>query len=66
MTNRMTAQRDRGHSHRESVVHSANARSARLSASMSGTNLVRAGDYNQRTVLQAIRLVGETSPRSPA
>nr|WP_276589098.1 MULTISPECIES: ROK family transcriptional regulator [unclassified Sphingomonas] len=57
----MTAQRDRGHSHRDRVVHSANARSARLSASMSGTNLVRAGDYNQRTVLQAIRLVGETS-----
>lgn len=32
------------------------ARGARLSRSLSGTNLARAGDYNQRTVLQAIRL----------
>lgn len=31
-------------------------RDARLSRSLSGTNLARAGDYNQRTVLQAIRL----------
>lgn len=46
---------------RDPVVHSANARSARLAASMSGTNLARAGDYNQRTVLQAIRLGGETT-----
>jgi predicted NBD/HSP70 family sugar kinase len=36
-------------------------RSARLAVSLSGTNLVRAGDYNQRTVLQAIRLSGETT-----
>lgn len=32
------------------------ARAARLSCSLSGTNLARAGDYNLRTVLQAIRL----------
>jgi len=44
-----------------SVVHSADARSARLAVSLSGTNLARAGDYNQRTVLQAIRLAGETT-----
>ena len=31
-------------------------RSSRLSSSLSGTNLVRAGDHNQRVVLQAIRL----------
>lgn len=43
------------------VVHSADARSARLAVSLSGTNLARAGDYNQRTVLQAIRLAGETT-----
>ena len=36
-------------------------REARLGISLSGTNLERAGDYNQRTVLQAIRLSGETS-----
>jgi predicted NBD/HSP70 family sugar kinase len=46
---------------REQIVHSADARSARLGVSLSGTNLVRAGDYNQRTVLQAIRLAGETT-----
>ncbi len=34
----------------------ANRRDARLSVSLSGTNLARAGDYNLRTVLQAIRL----------
>ncbi|RZM11106.1 MAG: winged helix-turn-helix domain-containing protein, partial [Sphingomonas sp.] len=34
---------------------SANDRAARLGTSMSGTNLVRAGDYNQRVVLQVIR-----------
>lgn len=43
------------------AVTSADARTARLSLSLSGTNLVRAGDYNQRTVLQAIRLSGETT-----
>ena len=37
------------------------ARSARLARGLSGTNLVRAGDYNQRTVLQAIRLRTETT-----
>lgn len=36
-------------------------RDARLSRSLSGTNLARAGDYNQRTVLQAIRLVPGTT-----
>lgn len=36
-------------------------RSARLSTSLSGTNLERAGDYNQRIVLQAIRVAGETT-----
>lgn len=36
-------------------------RGARLAVSLSGTNLARAGDYNQRTVLQAIRLGGETT-----
>lgn len=42
-------------------VRSADARTARLAVSLSGTNLARAGDYNQRTVLQAIRLAGETT-----
>jgi len=36
-------------------------RSARLGVSLSGTNLARAGDYNQRIVLQAIRVAGETT-----
>ena len=36
-------------------------RSSRLSSGLSGTNLERAGDYNLRTVLQAIRLCGETT-----
>ncbi len=36
-------------------------REARLGISLSGTNLERAGDYNQRTVLQAIRVSGEAS-----
>ncbi|WP_445192712.1 ROK family transcriptional regulator [Sphingomonas sp. Tas61C01] len=36
-------------------------RSARLSHSLSGTNSVRTGDYNQRTVLNAIRRAGETT-----
>ncbi|WP_260925956.1 ROK family transcriptional regulator [Novosphingobium sp. 9] len=34
---------------------------SRLTLSLSGTNLERAGDYNQRIVLQAIRLAGETT-----
>ena len=37
------------------------ARNARLARGLSGTNLVRAGDYNQRTVLQVIRLKAETT-----
>jgi predicted NBD/HSP70 family sugar kinase len=36
-------------------------RHARLADSLSGTNLERAGDYNQRVVLQAIRLSLETT-----
>lgn len=36
-------------------------RDVRLSSSLSGTNLERAGDYNQRTVLQAIRLAPGTT-----
>lgn len=32
-----------------------------MAVSLSGTNLARAGDYNQRIVLQAIRLSGETT-----
>lgn len=34
---------------------------ARLSRSLSGTNLARAGDYNLRTVLQAVRLAPGTT-----
>ena len=37
------------------------AQGRRLAASLSGTNLARASDYNQRIVLQAIRLSGETT-----
>lgn len=37
------------------------SRDARLSRSLSGTNLERAGDYNLRTVLQAVRLNGDTT-----
>ena len=36
-------------------------RDARLAVSLSGTNLERAGDYNQRIVLQAVRVGGEVS-----
>ena len=36
-------------------------REARLSDSLSGTNLERAGQYNLRTVLQAIRLDQDTT-----
>ncbi|WP_420141464.1 ROK family transcriptional regulator [Sphingomonas sp.] len=39
----------------------ADDRSSRLVASLSGTNLERAADYNQRIVLQAIRVAGETT-----
>lgn len=38
-----------------------NRLNARLAVSLSGTNLERAADYNQRTVLQAIRLAEETT-----
>lgn len=37
------------------------ARGARLAVSLSGTNLARASDYNQRVVLQAIRTSTETT-----
>jgi hypothetical protein len=37
------------------------SRATRLSRSLSGTNLERAGDYNLRTVLQAVRLNGDTT-----
>jgi predicted NBD/HSP70 family sugar kinase len=40
---------------------SAEVRAKRLAISLSGTNLARASDYNQRIVLQAIRLSGETT-----
>ncbi|SEM76003.1 Sugar kinase of the NBD/HSP70 family, may contain an N-terminal HTH domain [Sphingomonas gellani] len=36
-------------------------RGARLAVTLSGTNLARASDYNQRVILQAIRINGETS-----
>nr|WP_294391255.1 ROK family transcriptional regulator [uncultured Sphingomonas sp.] len=36
-------------------------RGSRLGTSLSGTNLERAADYNQRIVLQAIRVAGETT-----
>lgn len=39
----------------------AETRGRRLAVSLSGTNLARASDYNQRIVLQAIRLSGETT-----
>ncbi len=39
-----------------SSTATADGRNARLSRSLSGTNLARAADYNFRTVLQAIRL----------
>lgn len=43
------------------VAKASEGRGARLSRSLSGTNLERAGDYNLRTVLQAIRLAGDTT-----
>jgi predicted NBD/HSP70 family sugar kinase len=43
------------------VTTGADDRGARLAVSLSGTNLARAGDYNQRIVLQAIRIAGETT-----
>lgn len=46
---------------RQSTKNGHEARDARLTLSLSGTNLERAGDYNQRIVLQAIRLTEETT-----
>lgn len=40
---------------------SRDGRGARLAVSLSGTNLARASDYNQRVVLQAIRTSKETT-----
>lgn len=46
---------------RQTTKSGTEARDARLTLSLSGTNLERAGDYNQRIVLQAIRLTDETT-----
>ena len=46
---------------RQAITNVADSRDARLALSLSGTNLERAGDYNLRIVLQAIRLAGETA-----
>lgn len=46
---------------RPDAATSADSRDARLSRSLSGTNLERAGDYNLRTVLQAVRLNRDTT-----
>lgn len=46
---------------RQTAKSGTEARDARLTLSLSGTNLERAGDYNQRIVLQAIRLTDETT-----
>ncbi len=46
---------------RQAAKNGTEARDARLTLSLSGTNLERAGDYNQRIVLQAIRLTDETT-----
>ncbi|WP_331012000.1 ROK family transcriptional regulator [Sphingomonas sp.] len=46
---------------RDHAMVPSEGREARLSVSLSGTNLARAGDYNQRIVLQAIRVAGETT-----
>jgi predicted NBD/HSP70 family sugar kinase len=45
----------------QSVNMIGDGRDAKLSRSLSGTNLARAGDYNLRTVLQAIRLTPDTT-----
>jgi len=50
-----------GRDRRPLAASGAEARDARLRLSLSGTNLERAGDYNQRIVLQAIRLADETT-----
>ncbi|GGO92343.1 ROK family transcriptional regulator [Stakelama pacifica] len=46
---------------RRAAAGGADISAARLTLSLSGTNLERAGDYNQRIVLQAIRLMDETT-----
>lgn len=46
---------------RQAATSGTDVRNARLTLSLSGTNLERAGDYNQRIVLQAIRLTDETT-----
>jgi hypothetical protein len=46
-----------------------NDRQPRLTVGLSGSNLVRVSDFNQRVVLQAIRVArfqGPNSPRRPA
>src|SRR3546814_4583209 len=50
-----------GRDRRQSAMSGSETRDARLTLSLSGTNLERAGDYNQRIVLQAIRLTDERS-----
>lgn len=50
-----------GRDRRPLATSGSEARDARLTLSLSGTNLERAGDYNQRIVLQAIRLAEETT-----
>src|SRR3546814_1883680 len=50
-----------GRDRRQSAMSGSETRDARLTLSLSGTNLERAGDYNQRIVLQAIRLTEETT-----
>ena len=45
----------------QGVASTTENRDARLSRTLSGTNLERAGDYNLRTVLQAVRLNGDTT-----
>lgn len=46
---------------RKADTSNGDGRDARLSRSLSGTNLERAGDYNLRTVLQAVRLSRDTT-----
>lgn len=47
--------------HEPLTTAAADTKAARLSGSLSGTNLARAGDYNLRTVLQAVRLTPGTT-----
>ncbi|WP_438821907.1 hypothetical protein, partial [Escherichia coli] len=42
----------------------ANDRQPRLTVGLSGSNLVRVSDFNQRVVLQAIRIAGGEVSRS--